>query len=301
MRYYCQKNKLGFSLIELSIVILVIGILVIGITQGSRVIREAKLKSAQNLTTSSPLTSMSDLILWLESTSVKSFDDNEEIDTPLGSTGTLTNWYDLNPHTTSPNNAAQATAANKPRYIINGINGLPVVNFDGVASSNGDSMSFNGAALANSDYTIVIVEQRRSNKNSNYMIGGNGTKSANNILALGYRNNTQMTFAQYANDYNISVPGFSSPTPKVHVFKFNSGIGKYYSINNVPQTLSSGTTPTGTQGLLSYLNATIGVTENNTSTFFCGDIGEIIMFKRYLNNSETDAIIDYVESKWGIK
>ena len=115
-----SKNRLGFSLIELSIVILVIGILVIGITQGSRIIREAKLKSARNLTNGSPVASMSGLVLWLESTLVKSFDENEEIDTPLGNTGTLTNWYDLSPHTTSPNNATQATSINKPRYIASG-------------------------------------------------------------------------------------------------------------------------------------------------------------------------------------
>ena len=41
-----NKNKNGaFSLIELSIVILIIGILIAGVTQGSRLVREAKIKN----------------------------------------------------------------------------------------------------------------------------------------------------------------------------------------------------------------------------------------------------------------
>ncbi len=84
-----SKNKLGFSLIELSIVILVIGILVIGITKGSRIIRESKLKSAQALTMSSPVASMSNIVMWLESTSEKSFANSEKVNTALGATGTI--------------------------------------------------------------------------------------------------------------------------------------------------------------------------------------------------------------------
>ena len=56
----------GFSLIELSIVIIIIGILVAGITQGSRIIKEARLKTAKTLTESSPVASIRDLTLWLD-------------------------------------------------------------------------------------------------------------------------------------------------------------------------------------------------------------------------------------------
>jgi len=52
-----QNNKLAFSLIELSVVILVIGILVIGITKGSRIISEAKIKYAMALAQASPTAS----------------------------------------------------------------------------------------------------------------------------------------------------------------------------------------------------------------------------------------------------
>ncbi|MCE3255904.1 MAG: hypothetical protein K0R25_1398 [Rickettsiaceae bacterium] len=61
-----NKPKLAFSLIELSVVILVIGILVVGITKGMSIMRSAKLQSAQSLTQSSPVALIDGLKLWLE-------------------------------------------------------------------------------------------------------------------------------------------------------------------------------------------------------------------------------------------
>ena len=111
-----SSNLKAFSLIELSVVILIIGVLVLGVTQGSRMMREAKLTSARSLTTSSPVASIEGLAMWLEATSEKSFKSSEAVNTAIGSTGTITDWYDINPQTTSPNNANQATSDKKPRY-----------------------------------------------------------------------------------------------------------------------------------------------------------------------------------------
>ncbi|MFM7620236.1 MAG: prepilin-type N-terminal cleavage/methylation domain-containing protein [Alphaproteobacteria bacterium] len=67
------KNFKAFSLIELSIVILIIGILVAGVTQSSRLIRQMALSSARALTQSSPVPSIAGLVSWYEPTSEKSF------------------------------------------------------------------------------------------------------------------------------------------------------------------------------------------------------------------------------------
>ncbi|MFM7621329.1 MAG: prepilin-type N-terminal cleavage/methylation domain-containing protein [Alphaproteobacteria bacterium] len=50
MKYQSKNFCKAFSLIELSIVILIIGILVAGVTQSSRLIRQMKLLSAQSIT-----------------------------------------------------------------------------------------------------------------------------------------------------------------------------------------------------------------------------------------------------------
>jgi len=60
-----KKNKISqaFSLIELSIVILIIGILVAGVTQSSRLVTQFRLLSARNMTQSSPVPTIKDLLI----------------------------------------------------------------------------------------------------------------------------------------------------------------------------------------------------------------------------------------------
>ena len=93
----------AFSLIELSIVILIIGILIAGVTQGSRLVSAMKLNTARTVTQSSEVNSITGVVTWLESTADKSFDDAEETDGSI-----ITNWYDINPQSLLKNNAQQA-------------------------------------------------------------------------------------------------------------------------------------------------------------------------------------------------
>jgi hypothetical protein len=281
-----KQSKLAFSLIELSIVILVIGILVIGITQGSRVIKEAKLKSAKALTLASPVASTSNLVMWLDTVSEKSFNDNEEVN----GTSAITTWYDLNPHATTYNNA---TAVSSPQYVSSAINGMPALRFNG--SSN--YFTFNGTPLAsNSSYTVFVVEQRRASGAQLFIGGGNA--SANNVLILGYGANTNITIAQYANDYHYTIAGYSSPIPRMHTFLFKSGVGKNYYLNGQVQSpYDAAASPT--QGLTSYNNAYLG-RYPDASNFFNGDIAEVIMFNKALTNTERSGVESYLSAKWGI-
>ena len=153
-----NKNfKKAFSLIELSIVVLIIGILIAGITSGSRLVRNSKLASAAQFTKSSDVNSIPDLVLWLEPTMPNSF----AID-PASSTGSLealpgsnynkltdknnanyikdtdypsdldyiSRWNDINPRATSKKSVVQDYNSNRPRYVANAINGLPALRFN---------------------------------------------------------------------------------------------------------------------------------------------------------------------------
>ncbi len=183
-----QHPKLGFSLIELSIVILVIGILVIGITKGSRIMSEAKLKSARSLTTSSPVPLFGDLALWLETTSTTSFDDTEEV---VG--GTISNWYDINPQTNSPLNFSQSSSSSRPAYIKDYTNGLPALKFDGtddfVRRTNviGSDLTKTGDQI-----TIFIVQKYNGSAHSSSAIyWGNVTN--NRMSSVNYNGRSAST------------------------------------------------------------------------------------------------------------
>jgi prepilin-type N-terminal cleavage/methylation domain-containing protein len=120
-----KKNFKAFSLIELSIVILIIGILVAGVTQSSRLLKQMRLATIKNLTLNSPVSSIKDLAVWLESAMDQSFIDSEE------NTGsTISVWNDINPQASTKYNAVSQSTAESPTYLADGLalsNGLEVV------------------------------------------------------------------------------------------------------------------------------------------------------------------------------
>ncbi|MBP7709944.1 MAG: prepilin-type N-terminal cleavage/methylation domain-containing protein [Rickettsiales bacterium] len=143
------KNPKAFSLIEISIVILIIGILVAGVTQSSRLIAKSKLQTAQTLTKSSPVAGVRGLLFWFEPTLDESFISSETNDQTV-----ITQWNDINPQNTVKYNATAGQKTNSalvsynmapggtsgntsgPTYIVNGINNLPTLRFTNNASTS---------------------------------------------------------------------------------------------------------------------------------------------------------------------
>jgi len=64
-----RKNRKGFSLIEISVVILIIGVLIAGISQASDMIDEAALKGARTASKGSRVGRVKDLVLWIDAVS----------------------------------------------------------------------------------------------------------------------------------------------------------------------------------------------------------------------------------------
>ena len=60
------SNRSAFTLIELSIVLIIIGLLVSGVVAGKIIIDKAKLTSARSATKSSVVPQIEDLVLWLD-------------------------------------------------------------------------------------------------------------------------------------------------------------------------------------------------------------------------------------------
>lgn len=160
-----HKSFKAFSLIELSIVILIIGILVAGVTQSSRLVKRIRLVTAQNITNSSPVPTIKDLALWYESSLDRSFNDAEEQDL-----GELTMWYDNNPQTTNKINAFPPLANNRPKYIENGINGLPSVRLAGVD----DYLRADQVGIFGPQLTYFIVARRIAWVQDSSIINGTG-------------------------------------------------------------------------------------------------------------------------------
>ncbi len=282
-----QIPKLAFSLIELSVVILIIGILVIGISKGSTILKASKLKSAQSLTTNSPVASMSDLVMWLESTSEKSFDDNEEVNN-----GLITNWYDLNPQATSINNATQSVVGDKPKYMQNRINGLPAINFDG----SSDFMNLPTPAalgISNSDYEFFVVYKTSSSTDVQFLLA---SSSVNGIYELHLNGVASARFIpnSSASDLNFSnILGTHIISARI---QNDSGIIRVDGVQGNAVTSARSSNASANAAILF-----IGKRGSGGNLWMRGDIGEIILFRRSLTNSERVAVEGYLKTKWGVK
>jgi hypothetical protein len=156
-----RQNLKAFSIIEISVAILVIGILVAGITQASRLVGESGLRVARNLTTSSRVASLDGLVFWYEPTLESSFSTTDAVDKAV-----ISAWNDNNPQNVQKLNALagqktdstkatynlapSSTAANTggPTYVRKGINGLPTLRFTNTT---------------NSSYRYLVVDNKMKN------------------------------------------------------------------------------------------------------------------------------------------
>ena len=270
----------AFSLMELTLVIIVIGIILAGIIASDAIIGKAKISTARSLTSSSPINSVPGLAFWFESSQNNSF-----ISTEADNDKSLSAWYD-NSITVNKNNASQLNSANKPIYS-NTINRIHAVKFDGSSSY----FTVNGSFLNNNDYTIFVVEKRLGNKSNNYFIGDSSIATINQNLLLGYSANDKVIHSQAgSNSYISRVLNYEDSAEKPKFFTFTqSSTGKKTYINGILAGQSNDAAQ-----LSNISTLTIGKGYN-------GEIGELIAFSRSLSNSERQEIEAYLSKKWSIK
>jgi len=292
-----NRDLRAFSLIEISIVVLIIGILVAGVTQSTRILSQAKISSAKTLTQSSPVSSVKNLVLWVESTSDASFDSTETDDTVV-----VSNWYDINPQNSLKNSFTATT--NKPAYALNAINGLPAIKFNGTSAIMNSS---NFSNIITGSVTVFAVVKlpaavaaqpiigKRVGTNANFQFG-TGTSAA----GWQFCDNTCPT--NYAAGSNAAV----------------SANGAYVASVVYTGTSTAVSASTST-GISFFQNGTLANASQNTTTspstsvagsltlggdgvggFFGGHIGEVIVFDRAIKKEERQAIEGYLGKKWGI-
>lgn len=283
--------KKAFSLIELSIVILIIGILVAGITQSSRLIAQFRLQSARNLTINSPVNSIKDLAVWFETSLESSFISTEAED---GSA--ISVWNDINPQSSYKRSATQGTTNRKPYFrerIIN--NALPVVRFfDTNIDATGDRMNFDGNFFVQSNYTIFAVEQRTSSS-AGYFFGDESGGSSG--VRCGYYLGTNISCVNMSTGILVAVPAYSSPILREHTLQLKDGQLRYW--------LNGGVTPDASylsplvDAITSAANMRIGYHALSGGDF-TGDIAEIIIFDRALTTQERQEVEEYLSKKYSL-
>jgi prepilin-type N-terminal cleavage/methylation domain-containing protein len=273
-----KKNQ-AFSLIELSIVILIIGILVAGVTQSSRLIKEFKNQTLRQLINNSPVNSIADLALWLESTQISSFVEVEAQDG-----GTINQWFDINRFTITK--ATAIAVNNKAIYRESGINNLPALYFNG-----GGWFDINFSVTNKNSKTLFVVVMTQNTNQRNYLFD-NGTCTQ---LCFIIESNSSTAGHMHAGASNLQ-GSFQIKKPYIVTLIYN-GNNSFFRNNGVQNiTANAGNNP-----MLNVVRLGNSCQPFVYSEGFIGHIGEFIIFDRVLKVDEYLDVEKYLSTKWGIK
>jgi len=276
------RNK-AFSLVELSISLVVIAILMTIVAGGANLIMSAKLSSARSLTARSPVPKISGLVAWYETSRLESFKANEAVDD-----GQISAWYDVGPGSiTKKYNTLTRTASSAVIYQQSGINRLPSISFNGTGRISVSSF-YQGKSAQN---TIFFVSSPYSLSNTPAPIdsGNSFTATPISYLINGIRlyagNNADFTTSGCCstNSSYIIATYFNRTSSKAYIHDAKTMIGGV--VGNSGSNLMEG--------------LTIG-TDRIGSFQFTGLVSEVIIYNRPLETQERKDVMNYLSQKYGI-
>jgi len=276
-----MKENSAFSLVELSIVILIIGLLTAGILQGRTIATKAKLQAAQLLTTQSPVHDIENIVAWWETTSANSFNETE-----AQNAATVSVWKDINSKSLVAINMTQTNPNDRPIYKTNVMNGLPMLEFRG--GDNYFNIADGTVPYGDSNYTVFIVAK--------FGICAGSC----NILASGAASSTNLNSFQYnsssvRNSWNASALTTTAAVNNLHIYNFtySNSSGRKIFIDGIQSAsdASSGRTSTNAANYLGSTSASAGID---------GYVGEVIIFDRNLKSEERKSVEKYLSNKWGV-
>lgn len=284
-----MKNRAAFNLVELSIVITVFSLLLIAIGSGTKLIRQAKVKSAERITDTSPV--------WeivndeLERSVVAWFDalDRDSMDLLSGTTtNEITNWrskVNVGKYFT----ATQSTTDEYPKYSRDGMDNFPAVLFDGTD----DSFTV-PTPLRTGDTTVSFAVAFYSTSTDAGVIFNQGASTT--AAATSYSLAPDLETSFLVNDAGADAANLS--TNRIHAVVLTvDGDDVSAYVNN--EAVDTGTL--GTSVVLANDVATIGSDSAASPVYFNGYLGELIIFDKVLTSSEVTLMTEYLTTKYRIK
>lgn len=285
-----KKNRKGFSLLEISVVILIIGILIAGISQASDMIDEANLKSARTASKGSRVSRIRDLVLWLDGTAEGTTLTSSEKQAIDGQS--VANWRDSNPGSA---NRLSLTGVS-PAYNSSKTGGLPSVYFSGsqylkLATKYDNStdeytiyLVYQPFALPASGSTSVIMEKRSATPSTSYP----------------FKLELEGTGFYKLSDSNTFIYGTKkASTGKVNLIRLSrSSSGSLMIVVDDVSASSNAISTSVRNSDELIIGAQNGAVPSN---YINGRIGELVIFERDLSPKEEGDIEIYLYKKWKIE
>ncbi len=307
-------KKRAFSLIEISVILLIIGVIVAGISKSSTLYNKYRIATARNLTQASPVNSIPDLALWYETTMEESFNlheaqnynDTTAAEKALG-IGLIQTWNDNNQDGGVRINSIQTTLAKRPEYHLDCINNLPCLRFNGTSHHLTIPATF---SPDNKEYSIFIVDKKDSTGTFPYLFFGPAvaTTAENDAIAIGYDSSSKGLYSHGSSSayYNMNLSKIDS-NDRVTLHSFigafdNNLLTTFVSHRLYDSIASTSLSSVGSPAFLKVTNGEqyfIGAGRaESTLTHYKGDIGEIIIFERALKANERKSVEQYLMDKW---
>jgi prepilin-type N-terminal cleavage/methylation domain-containing protein len=283
------NKKKAFSLVEISIVIVIIGIIIAAIGNYNNFIGKSYLTNARKATKSSFVSHIPNLALWLDATSNNVFKENNDFLEYISNNQKINWWQDIN---TQKEFGERFYFTNlndnqKPVYKLTDLNNLPSLYFDG-----NDFLQNNSIAtydLASADQMTIFMVQK-VDKNSNAI----NIKSDSPAIYLSSYNNDTLSFTFGSQDSSgiVAKNGYNNNINKTQIItaRKKQNVATIF-INSKQEAINN--SATSTIDSTSIRNLIIG-------TNFIGYIGEIIIFSRAVSEKERFAVESYLLKKWRI-
>lgn len=282
-----NNKKTAFSILELSIVILIIAAIVSAvIVNKANFFEKAQTNKMISATKNSVLKDMDGLALWYDVATDESFRKSEIVENV-----SVEEWKNIAPDNYLDMNFIEVT--NPPTYKLDADDGLPMLSFSGGGDILTSDRSVFGYELAkNNQITIIFVNKHYSGSNRAFDWGVNGSER---ILAHGTHSDYKFYF-EFGAQTGGRLTSVSSYADSLNEWKIitmitksdDTGVVRY---NGNLVTMSG-----------SMVNELIFV---NTDTFIMGDgvfdVRELIVFKRALSEQEIDDVEQYLSKKWDIE
>ena len=315
-----KKNK-AFSLVELSVVIVIVMIMIAGLIQSSRIIGAMRIATARNVTQSSAMPWINYIVTWYDATAADAFLESETDDGDK-----ISRWNGAEVRYSDRINLNQTDDVKKPIYTSNGMYGLPSIKFDGVDDYLGSENLEQSILTYRSASVFIVFEPKTitaSDKRSilyqpevcgrefdvgyNFGSKGNfGIASSSGTCGTTNATTSGIDFVVQNEKIVVSLIIHQSPvtvgdTSNIKTFR-NGYLESVSKVNaGFTSQLAQDTKKYSDGSNKIYIGARKTSDDAVPTSFFNGLLGEMIVFNRSLNNEDRKEIEKYLGKKWGIK
>ena len=276
-------NKKAFSLVELSLVLLVIGLLAVAMTKGASLIDSARISSARSLTSSSGVNEIDGISVWYETTLKDSVAGEDRVNN-----NPVAYWQDVSSQYNISQSLNRLTGPDDSSLVYHseGIGKLPSILFTSSGKFSLTSLASGGSNLVT---IFAVLSPTLSLGGSKMTFLDSVNTSVDNAISL-----NSSSLGIDSGGSNFTLTSSFAVSEKYVMAVYLSQDSKLF-VNDVDNSTTS-----STAGVTGFDGLRVG-TDRNGANKFTGLISEVIIYDRLLTSEERRLVMSYLAKKYKIR